>query len=149
MEEAEALATNVAILGTRMLATGTLNALQEEYGGVYSVRAVRTLESSGPEVEKMLRDLFKGRVINYEDRHRQIRFNLPHERAGLGSVLKTMELLKGANIEDQQGVGIAVGGSSDVAPTGGGLLEDYIVNRPTLEEVFMNVAREAGTAQED
>ncbi|KAF4631693.1 hypothetical protein G7Y89_g6438 [Cudoniella acicularis] len=33
MEEAEALATNVAIMGTKMLAKGTLSSLQASYGG--------------------------------------------------------------------------------------------------------------------
>jgi hypothetical protein len=54
MEEAEALAINVTMMSTKMLATDTLSPLQEEHGGVYSVRAVSTPESSGPEAGKIL-----------------------------------------------------------------------------------------------
>lgn len=144
MEEAEALATNVAIMGTRMLAKGTLSQLQEEHGGHYSIRAVRTPESSAQEVERMVKDCFDSRVMNYEDRHGQIGFNLPHDKSALGSILKIMERLKGDPIEEQEGAGAV--GSSDAMEARVRVVQDYTVSPPTLEEVFMKVAKETGAA---
>ena len=143
MEEAEALATNVAIMGTRMLATGTLGSLQETYGGLFSVRAVRVLESDTKEVERVVKEKFEDRVSNYEDSHGQVSFNLPHEKRALGAILKVLEGLKGDEVAEE-GEG-AVGGSSAVRGQGKRVLQDYTINGPTLEEVFMNVARETGT----
>lgn len=142
MEEAEALATNVAIMGTRMLATGTLSALQEQYGAMYSIRAVRVPNIPGEEVERLVRESFGSNVLNYEDRHGQVNFNLPHDRAALGSILRNMERLKGHTIEE---IGVAMGAnSSSNAISEMRVLEDYTLTPPTLEEVFMQVARGAG-----
>jgi ATP-binding cassette subfamily A (ABC1) protein 3 len=151
MEEAEALATNVAIMGTKMLATGTLSSLQETYGGAYSIRAVRLPESglSAEEVEELVKEKFDGRVSNYFDSHGQISFHLPHEKRWLGSIMKIMEGLKGDVIEDEdEGTGGgAVGGSSAAQERSNvRVLQDYTITGPTLEEVFMNVAKESGTA---
>lgn len=145
MEEAEALATNVAIMGTKMLATGTLGSLQETYGGLYSVRAVRVPESLVLDVEELIKRKFNGQVSNYEDSHGQISFNLPHEKSQLGSILRIMEELKGDFIEDEEGSDGAAGGST-VAVGEVRVLQDYTISGPTLEEVFMNVARESGIA---
>ncbi len=153
MEEAEALATNVAIMGTKMLAKGTLTSLQETYGGAYSLRAVRVPSMAAAEVEQVVKDAFEGMVSNYFDGHGQISFNLPHDRRLLGSIMKIMEGLKGDVVESQDGeeggsAGAgAVGGSSGVSGAGVvKVLQDYTITGPTLEEVFMNVARETGTA---
>lgn len=145
MEEAEALATDVAIMGTRMLATGTLGSLQEEHGGLYSVRAVRTPEASGEVVERMVNRFFGGQVVNYADRHGQVSFNLPHDKKALGRILKTMEALKGDVIEEGGSDNSAGGSSQARAASGVRVLQEYTVNGPTLEEVFMNVARERTT----
>jgi ATP-binding cassette subfamily A (ABC1) protein 3 len=142
MEEAEALATKVAIMGTRMLATGTLSTLQEQHGGLYSVRAIRTPETISSDVEGKVRECFKGTVLNYQDKLRQIRFNLPQESSSLGKILKTMERLRGNDVQEDHQGGLGAGGGSSVI-TGLGVIGDYTVNRPTLEEVFMNVARES------
>jgi ATP-binding cassette subfamily A (ABC1) protein 3 len=146
MEEAEALATNVAIMGTRMLASGTLNSLQETYGGVFGIRAVRVPEISAEDTEKMVTEKFGNMVSNYEDSHGQISFNLPHDKRALGSIMRVMESLKGDVIEDEDESGEnAAGGSSAVVDEGRvKVLQDYTVTGPTLEEVFMNVARESG-----
>lgn len=146
MEEAEALATKVAIMGTRMLATGTLSTLQEQHGRLYSVRAIRTPESTGPEVERIVRECFDDRLVNYQDKFGQIRFNLPQGIACLGDILKIMEHLKGDDVEENHEGDTGAGGSS-VVITGLKVFEDYTVNRPTLEEAFMDVAREAGNIE--
>jgi hypothetical protein len=144
-------------MGTKMLATGTLSSLQETYGGAYNIRAVRVSDSglSAGEVEELVKEKFDGRVSNYFDSHGQIRFHLPHEKKWLGSIMRIMEGLKGDIIEDEEeeGAGGAgagagtVGGSSAVQErTDVRVLKDYTITGPTLEEVFMNVARESGTA---
>ena len=143
MEEAEALATNVAIMGTKMLATGTLSRLQETYGGLYSVRAVRLPGTSAEQVKMMVESAFPNIVSQYEDSYRQVSFSLPHDKSALGAILRIMEGLKGDPILDQAGIhddeSIAEGNSHTDR-----VLEDYTINGPTLEEVFMNVAREKG-----
>jgi ATP-binding cassette subfamily A (ABC1) protein 3 len=155
MEEAEALATNVAIMGTKMLATGTLSSLQETYGGAYNIRAVRVSDSglSAEEVEELVKEGFDGRVSNYFDSHGQISFHLPHEKKWLGSIMRIMEGLKGDVIEDEEegsggagtGAGAVRGSSAAQERTNVRVLQDYTITGPTLEEVFMNVARESGT----
>lgn len=148
MEEAEALATNVAIMGTRMLATGTLSSLQETYGGAFGIRAVRLPEAAAENTETLVKGRFENIVSNYEDSHGQISFNLPHDKRALGSIMKIMESLKGNVIEDEEETsGNAAGGSSAAAAeVRVGVLQDYTITGPTLEEVFMNVARESGIA---
>jgi ATP-binding cassette subfamily A (ABC1) protein 3 len=168
MEEAEALATNVAIIGTKMLAAGTLTSLQQRHGGAFSVRAVRVSKASinladgeevrlveeraSEEVERCIKEAFNGRVRGYEDRHGQISFLLPHEREQLGEIMQTMEGFKGDNIpygddggEDGASYSVGgVGGSAVQEKRSLRLLSDYTITGPTLEEVFMNVARESG-----
>ncbi|RDL30175.1 uncharacterized protein BP5553_10453 [Venustampulla echinocandica] len=143
MEEAEALATKVAIMGTKMLATGTLSSLQETHGGAYSIRAIRAKHTTATEVEEIVKGKFEGRVSNYVDGYGQISFNLPHDKAALGAIMKVMEGLKGDVIsEGEDGVGGSAGGDRVHVK----YVEDYTITGPTLEEVFMNVARESGTA---
>lgn len=150
MEEAEALATNVAIMGTKMLATGTLSSLQESHGGAYGVRAVRGHGTNAAEVEATVKQRFEGNVQNYYDSHGQISFNLPHDRQALGSIMRVMEGLKGqAVVEETDDQGSAAAGGSSAQQVKKGeveLLTDYTITGPTLEEVFMNVARESGIA---
>ena len=148
MEEAEALATNVAIMGTRMLAAGTLSSLQEAYGGSYSVRAVRVPGSQQDDVKDMILARFGGMVSAYEDRGGQIGFCLPHEKRLLGAIMTVMESLKGNVVEPEEaGSGsTAAGGASSAAIDAKiRVLQDYTITGPTLEEVFMNVAKDTGT----
>lgn len=143
MEEAETLATDVAIMGTRMLATETLNSLQEQCGGLYSVHAVREPEASVAEVESMVKGYFGTQVVNYAERHGQVSFNLPHDKSALGQILKIFDTLKGDPVQEEQG------GNSDAAAAAGmssaareqvgvRVLQDYTINGPALEEVVMN-----------
>lgn len=140
MEEAEALATNVAIMGTKMLATGTLTSLQESHGGAYSVRAVRAPGTNAQEVKQVVQEHFGGRVANYVDGHGQVSFNLPHDKRALGTIMRVMEELKGDVVEEEGGVEGSAAGERETEM----YIEDYTIQGPTLEEVFMNVARENG-----
>ncbi|TVY21042.1 ABC transporter A family member 2 [Lachnellula arida] len=139
IEEAEALATNVAIMGTRMLATGTLASLQERHGGAYSVRAVRAPGADARVVRRV-----GERVAGYVDGHGHglVSFNLPRERRALGAVMRVMEGLKGDGDVVEEGG--RVGGSAGVGRETERSIRDYTIQGPTLEEVFMNVARENG-----
>jgi ABC-type multidrug transport system ATPase subunit len=138
MEEAESLATNVAIMGTRMLATGTLTSLQEQYGALYTIRAIRVPGMTESDAQEIVKYLFENRVVDYQDRHGQVIFNLPHNRSNLGKILKTMEALKGERIE-ANGAAEAGRSSDDIK-----VFLDYTLTPPTLEEVFMQVSKEAG-----
>ncbi|KFY73144.1 hypothetical protein V499_06788 [Pseudogymnoascus sp. VKM F-103] len=146
MEEAEALATNVAIMGTRMLATGTLASLQESHGGAYSIRAMREQGTDVAEVEETIKKSFDGMVSNFIESCGQIRFNLPHDRSALGSIMRIMEGLKGNVVEDQEQATrthVGEGSSTEYNQSSRKLLSDYTITGPTLEEVFMNVAKES------
>lgn len=135
-----------------MLATGTLTSLQESHGGAFSVRAVRSEGTSKDEVERMVKERFEGRVREYEDRNGQVYFALPHEKRELGAIMRVMEELKGDVIEEKEGgagSGAGAGGAGGSAAQEKGIqavVSDYTITGPTLEEVFMNVAREAGAA---
>jgi ATP-binding cassette, subfamily A (ABC1), member 3 len=149
MEEAEALATNVAIMGTRMLAKGSLTSLQDSYGGKYSVKCVRVDVVSKEEVERTVRDAFGEAVSGYFDVNGQVGFGLPHEREKLGEIMRIMEGLKGIVVGEEERGEREHSGAGSAAQVNRGpkkVIEDYTVTGPTLEEVFMNVAREAGTA---
>ncbi|RFU29987.1 hypothetical protein B7463_g6379, partial [Scytalidium lignicola] len=153
MEEAEALATNVAILHTKMLVTGTLPSLQASHGGAFCVRAVLVPGFDGRQAERLVREKFEDllglRVMNYVDSKGQISFNLPHDKKMMGKIMKAMEELKGEDIVPSP----RTGGNSRGGGSAAGaqevriqVLREYTVTGPTLEEVFMNVARESGTA---
>lgn len=132
MEEAEALATNVAIMGSKMLARGTLSSLQKAYGGSYSVRAVRAAGIDRNQAMSLIRIALDNSTIEYTDHHGQISFKLPHKSNMLGRIMKRMERMKG-NVEYETAKAKAVK-----------VIEEYTIAGATLEEVFMNVAREAG-----
>jgi hypothetical protein len=125
--------------------------LQDSYGGKYSVRAVRSQGVEREEVDQAVRQAFGGSVSGYFDVNGQVGFGLPHEREKLGGIMRVMEGLKGVVVEEEgkeQGDGESgnVGGSAALKSGPRKVIEDYTITGPTLEEVFMNVAREAGTA---
>ncbi|XMA20194.1 hypothetical protein WAI453_012985 [Rhynchosporium graminicola] len=157
MEEAEALATNVAIMGTRMLAVGTLASLQETHGGAYSVRAVRSPEMESEETKRVVKEAFadgRGEVRNYEDAHGQVGWELEKGGRSWGGIMRVMEGLLGKRIDEDGERNGHLGGGSSMGAAGGSsaqrasgsvkVFQAYTVTGPTLEEVFMNVAREAG-----
>lgn len=162
MEEVEALATKVAILGTRMLASGSLASLRTAYGGFYRVRASYGLSLPDADAREFTKDAFeKSRieVINLLARHGQVSFEVPHEKGRLGSIMVTMEeLLAGKEeISDTQADGIEVGdrgreGSrheeSEIQRASG--FKEYTIAEPTMDTIFMNVyTREGGERVKD
>lgn len=69
--------------------------------------------------------------MGYRDSHGLVGFGLPHEKKALGNILKILEGLKG---EEEC--------ASSAGRRSAKVLQDYTINGPTLEEVFMNVARD-------
>ncbi len=145
MEEAEKLATNVAILQTRMLATGRLEELQNEHGGMFTVRAVKELDVPSDVLEHTIGEKFAAlglAVMNYRDVGGQISFGLRHERRLLGKIMLTMESMKGRsedeNAEKEGGHSAGMAASS-AAQSERKIIQDYTIRGPTLEEVFANV----------
>lgn len=150
MEEAEALARKVVILGTKMLATGTLSSLQERYGGVYNMKAVRQPHVDATTAERLVKEKFDGRVSKYTDSHGQISFNVPHSRRELGTFMTIMEGLKGNDISQLPKVSK---GGNEIGKEGGSsgsgqdiVFEEYSITEPALEDVFMSVNHNVGSS---
>jgi ATP-binding cassette, subfamily A (ABC1), member 3 len=141
MEEAETLATNVAIVSTKMLVTDTIPSLKASHGGLFTICAIRVPELAAKDAKSIVHERFSGRIFDYEDHFGQISFSLPHEKHRLGSIMKAMEELKGEVVQNDDGAG----GSSAAAAAkvSSQILKDYTVTGPRLEEIFMNVVRRA------
>ncbi|KAG9244652.1 hypothetical protein BJ878DRAFT_567378 [Calycina marina] len=120
MEEAEAIAANVAMMGTCLLAKGTLYSFQEAYSILYSVLAVHLPGTTAAQVEAMIKIHFPEEASPYEGSDRQ------------GDVIWDNESESGGG-----------GGASTEV---GRVLGDYSINGPTLEEVFMKFARDTGAS---
>ncbi|KAE8150913.1 hypothetical protein BDV25DRAFT_139348 [Aspergillus avenaceus] len=136
MEEAEALASNVAIMRTKLLVAGTMKGLNETYGGAFRLRGVRCANVSSETAKTVIRRLFAQmgmHAMNYADMNGLVQFFIRYERKWLGRILYTMEELKiGSTLDAPEGVNAA-----------GKILEDYTLTEPTLEELFMNVVTES------
>lgn len=121
------------------------------------VRAVRETGTDATEVEGIVKMEFENAVSIYEDSHGQVSFGLPHDKAALGRIMRVMESLKGESLEEEVenekdagagGTGAGAGGSASAADVKRSkrVFSDYTISGPTLEEIFMNVARESGVA---
>lgn len=139
MEEAEALASKVAIISTRMLAAGSLSGLQETYGDLFKIRALRldTVDKYVTETEvRTVLGQWNIEIVNYWDAGGLVQFHTTFDRTALGKTMVGMECLTGNH-------SIA----STVSVTGSSMrscktvLKAYNLTGPTMEEVFMNVLR--------
>lgn len=146
MEEAEALASNVAIMRTNVLAAGSLRSLNNTYGGAFRLRGARCANVD-PEVakEKVLA-VFANigmQVMRYMDMKGVVQFFVQYEKSHLAAILIAMEGLKGGSCTtDQDQDGQATGSSGAETKSAMKVFEDYTLTEPTLEEVFMNVVKE-------
>src|SRR5438034_11333196 len=83
MEEADVLATRVAIISNRILAVGTTDYLREKHGNIYHVHLVLTsaptyTREEVDTVEQWVQRSFAGvRLDPYGNHHGQIRFSVP------------------------------------------------------------------------
>ncbi|KAF4460712.1 ATP-binding cassette sub-family A member 9 [Fusarium albosuccineum] len=141
MEEADVLATKVAILSKRILAAGTSQELRKRHSNVYEVHLVLATSpaSSRREMRQMeawVRQMFPGAVFNGVNLGGQIRFVVPlasnqialpqGERSRVRQLIETLE-------EYKERMGIAY----------------YTVGMGTLEMVFLKIVKECDSAEED
>ncbi|KAH9210733.1 ABC transporter-like protein [Leptodontidium sp. 2 PMI_412] len=135
MEEVSALASRVAIIGTKMLATGTLSELRDRYGGSYRVRATYSTSqcTSESDIRVLLNRTFGDEIRNLKMGFGEASFEVPFVRGRLGGIMRKMEGLmevkngeRGVDLEDSRRM----------------LLRDYTVVSPSMDEVFMNVMGE-------
>ncbi|KAK1144117.1 hypothetical protein N8T08_005779 [Aspergillus melleus] len=150
MEEAEALASSVAIVRTRLLVSGTLNSLNDTYGGAFRLRGVRC-EDVGTEMAKheVTRSFTKAGLyaMKYSDMNGLIQFFVKYEKRNLGQIMCIMERLKGNPlIMGSQAHAGSAGCSASETKTMK-VFEKYTLIEPTLEEVFMNVVQEAEASE--
>ncbi|KAE8392439.1 hypothetical protein BDV23DRAFT_181593 [Aspergillus alliaceus] len=144
MEEAEALASNVAIMRTKLLASGTLISLNETYGGAYRLRGARCTTVGSDTARAAVRKVFAQlglHAMNYADMNGIVQFFIKYDRRYLGRILYAMEEMKVGNIsggsESTGDVGLATSSSENGGQAK--IFEDYTLTEPTLEELFMNV----------
>lgn len=150
LEEAEALASKVAILSTRMLATGTLSSLQDSDGGLYKIRAVMSPDVDSSLSETAVYETFRslGRdTINYWHSNGLVQFYLVYDRLALGRIMQAMERLAGNfgawETIEYIGPKSATGTTSLAENSYPRVFLSYSVTGPSLEDVFMNVVRAA------
>lgn len=146
MEEAEALASKVAIMRTSVLVSGSLQTLNDTYGGAFRLRASRSADLSADTVRGRVTAAFANvglAVMRYMDNRGIIQFFIKYEKRDLGKILSAMENLKGAGsnvgVGYQDGDGVA--GPAGAEKSQMRVFEDYTLIEPSLEEVFMNVVK--------
>ncbi|KAF7590088.1 hypothetical protein BBP40_003290 [Aspergillus hancockii] len=118
MEEAEALASNVAIMRTKLLVSGTLSPLIDTYGGAYRLRGVRCATVSSDIAKSVV-----GKIFAYMDLHAM---------NYVGCILSAMEALK-----------VCSGSGRTEAAMQAKVVEDYTLTELVLEELSMNAVTEA------
>ncbi|KAH6692200.1 hypothetical protein F5X68DRAFT_250381 [Plectosphaerella plurivora] len=136
MEEADELATSVAIMSGRILATGTSQELRKRYSNFYNVHlALSTAPGSTRDemqaVESWARHVFPEASFDAVSLGGQVRFTMPAEdqvRRGKSTVLRLMETLEA----NKQRLGVA----------------HYTVGMGTLETVFLNIMQQNNVLEE-
>ncbi|KAH7136911.1 hypothetical protein B0J13DRAFT_506674 [Dactylonectria estremocensis] len=144
MEEADELATRVAILSKRVLAIGTSQELRKTHSNVYEVHLVlatapaSTLQET-QHVEEWVRQIFPGAAFDGVNLGGQIRFVVPADapestrtETGPGGRSIARRLIETLEVH-KESVGIAY----------------YTVGMGTLEMVFLKIVKECDVAEED
>jgi ATP-binding cassette, subfamily A (ABC1), member 3 len=158
MEEADALATRVAILSKHLLAIGGTQALRQRYSNFYHVQIIlRSAPTSTPEemlsVERWVVQEIPNAFSEGENLGGQIKISIP------ASAVASSEH---SDIQGRQSDIVNVGASGTRTKSAVvGLIEKleshkeelgishYSVGATTLEQVFLNVARENNVQEED
>ncbi|KAK6598059.1 ABC transporter [Botrytis cinerea] len=144
MEETEALATKVAIVDKKMLASGTTSQLRSRFGGFYRLRAAYEVGSE-MELEAALGVMFGTQVRNLKCAFGEVEFELPYERKMIGRIMLSMESLMVSKegvlgIErTMSGQGLSENSTRDMPK----MLRDYTILEPSMDDVFLNVCKEA------
>ncbi|KAG7121467.1 ATP-binding cassette sub-family A member 17 like protein [Verticillium longisporum] len=138
MEEADELATRVAIMSKRVLAFGTSQELRQRYSNVYDVHLVLatapgSTRSEMHKIESWVRQVFPEASFDAASLGGQVRFVMPVGAGpspdGRSTVRRLMETLE----EQKANLGLA----------------HYTVGMGTLEMVFLNIIRDSGAAEEE
>ncbi|EGY16136.1 ATP-binding cassette sub-family A member 9 [Verticillium dahliae VdLs.17] len=138
MEEADELATRVAIMSKRVLAIGTSQELRQRYSNVYDVHLVLTTapgstRSEMHSIESWVHQVFPEASFDAASLGGQVRFVMPVGAGpspdGRSTVRRLMETLE----EQKVNLGLA----------------HYTVGMGTLEMVFLNIMKDSGAAEEE
>jgi ATP-binding cassette, subfamily A (ABC1), member 3 len=152
MEEADVLATRVAIISKRMLALGTTDYLRRKYGHVYHIHIVlKSAPTSTREemeaVEQWIEHSFSGVSSDpYGNYHGQIRFSIPASQRD--DVRDTVDCITPINEGGRKRGGIGalfalLEGSKDDLK-----LQSYSIRATTMDEVFLRVIRDNNVQEE-
>ena len=144
MEEAESLASHLAIIRTRLLVSGTLSSLNDLYGGAFRLRGVSCADVSTDVAREEVKSAFADmgqHAMQYVDMNGLVQFFLKYDKKILGRVMATMEGLKGVSSSTEEEE--REGGAGSAGQASMKVFEEYTLIEPTLEEVFMNVVNEA------
>ncbi|WYZ43756.1 hypothetical protein EsH8_VII_000192 [Colletotrichum jinshuiense] len=132
MEEADELATRVAIMSKRILAIGTSQDLRKRYSNVYNVHLVLrnapgSTRAEMQDVESWVHNVFPEASFDAVNLGGQVRFVMPvgtgYSPDGRSTVRRLMETLE----QHKTSLGVA----------------HYTVGMGTLEMVFLNIMRES------
>lgn len=132
MEEADELATRVAIMSKRILAIGTSQDLRKRYSNVYNVHLVLrnapgSTRAEMQDVESWVHNVFPEASFDAVNLGGQVRFVIPvgtgYSPDGRSTVRRLMETLE----QHKTSLGVA----------------HYTVGMGTLEMVFLNIMRES------
>ncbi|RBQ90155.1 hypothetical protein VDGD_07300 [Verticillium dahliae] len=138
MEEADELATRVAIMSKRVLAIGTSQELRQRYSNVYDVHLVLatapgSTRSEMHSIESWVHQVFPEASFDAASLGGQVRFVMPVGAGpspdGRSTVRRLMETLE----EQKTNLGLA----------------HYTVGMGTLEMVFLNIMKDSGAAEEE
>ncbi|KAH7195084.1 P-loop containing nucleoside triphosphate hydrolase protein [Fusarium oxysporum] len=147
MEEADVLATQVAILSKKILAVGATQELRKRHSNSYEVHLVLTTSPTSDEqemqrIEVWVRQSFPGASFRGLNLGGQIRFSIPAQRPASeplhqgtvpgderSQIIQLIEILE----EHKDGMGIA----------------HYTVGMGTLESVFLKIMEEHDAAKKD
>lgn len=152
MEEADVLATRVAIVSKRILALGTTDYLRQQHGNVYHVHImlksapISTREET-ESVERWVERSFAGtRLDPYGNYHGQIKFSVPVSHLGDKCLTEDTVNELGESSQKRGGVGVLLSlleSSKDAMS-----FQSYSIRATTMDEVFLRVIRENNVQEE-
>lgn len=154
MEEADVLATRVAIISKRILALGTTDYLRQKYGNVYHVHLVlKSAPASTKEemetVEKWVdRSSSSVSFDPYGNYHGQIKFSVPAVRGG-ENIQGTEDYITRVDEIPQKQSGIGALFSLLEGSKEAMRLQSYSVRATTMDEVFLRVIKDNNVQEED
>jgi ATP-binding cassette, subfamily A (ABC1), member 3 len=150
MEEADLLATRVAIISKRILALGTTAHLRQKYGNLYHVHLVLASAPTSSKdemeaVEAWVERSFSGVAFDpYGNYHGQIKFSVPALHRD--TVQDTEDRITEVDETKQSGVGALFSLLEKSRDTMG--LQSYSVRATTMDEVFLRVIRDNDVQEE-